>query len=120
MLDNADLFVEFTNFPFSIRLTFAVVGTNKKVIFLCSQIEKFCLNKGVFDEPDYLCLEANVTPPPKERLPGLSDFEFGLMDKTDFLWSIEVLPEADIKIKCLRFEWELLIMSDEEIAERNK
>ena len=119
---DAGLFVEFTNFPFSVTLTFAVVGTDRKVIFLCSQIEEFTLKKGAFDEPEYLCFEVSVEPPKKERPPDLSEFEFGLKesnDKKDFLWNIEVLPEAEIKVKCLEFEWKVLKMSQEEMNERN-
>jgi len=119
MLDDASLWIEFINFPFGVRLTFYVTGTDKKVIFLCSQIEKFSLNKGAFDEPEYVCLEVNVEQPEKERPRELSDFEFELMDKKDFTWSIEVLPEAEIKIKCLQFEWELLTMTQKEMDERN-
>ena len=119
---DASLDVEFTNFPFSITLTFAVVGTDRKVVFFCSQIEEFTLTKGAFDEPEYLCFEVSVEPPKKELPSDVSEFEFGLKewnDKQDFLWSIEILPEAEIKIKCLKFEWKILKMSQEEMNARN-
>ncbi len=120
---DGSLSIEFTNFPFTITLTFWIVGTDKKVIFSCSQIEEFTLKKEAFDEPEYLCFEVSVNPPKKKRPTDLSDFEFGLKeysDKNDFLWSIEILPEAEIKIKCLEFEWMILKMSKEEIMERNR
>ncbi len=94
---DASLDIEFTNFPFSVTLTFAVVGTDRKVIFLCSQIEEFTLIKAAFDEPEYLCFEVSVEPPKKERPQDLSDYEFGLKesnDRKDFLWSIEILPAS--------------------------
>lgn len=123
MLDNANLNVEFTNYPFAVHLTFYVIGTDKKVIFDCSGIQELSFLRDAADDlggPEYVCLEVNVKKPGKQMPKNKYDFEFEVVDKTKYLWSIEILPDAHIKIKCLHFDWRELNMAQEEIDERNR
>lgn len=119
MLDNANLNVEFTNYP----LTFYVTGTYKKVIFDCSGIREFRFFRDAVDDldgPEYVCLEVNVEEPNKQMPENRYNFEYEVVDKTKYLWSIEILPDAHIKIKCLHFDWKVLNMMQEEIDERSR
>ncbi len=120
MLDNANMDIDFTKCPFAVRLTFYVIGSDKKVIFDCSDIEKFSITKDASDCPEYVCLEVDVTTPKMQRPAGLSEFEFEIGDKANYLWHVEILPEAHIEIKCLNFAWQIQPMTVEEMDERNK
>ena len=123
MLDYANLNVEFANYPFAVRLTFYEVGTDKKVIFDYSGIQEFSLVRDPADKldgPEYVCLEVKVREPKKQMPPNKYDFEFEVVDKSKYLWSIEILPDAQIKIKCLHFDWKIAGLTQEEMDKRNR
>ncbi len=115
LLDNANMDVKFTNCPFSIELAFFVIGSDIKVEFSCSGIEKFSIEKDSEDCPLYLVLEVHVSSPKKVRDKKMSDSEFWALDHEDYVWGIFVLPEADISIKSLSFDWSINQITEEEM-----
>lgn len=115
LLDNANMDVKFTDCPFSIALSFCVIGSDIKVNFTCSDIAKFSIVKDSENGPIYVALEASVIPPIKLRDPNMSDHEFNMIDHKDYVWEVNVLPEADICIKCISFKWEIMQISEEEM-----
>lgn len=79
MLDYAQLSIEFTNFPFSIQLIFYVVGTDQKVIFDCSDIVSFHLDKEPHENV-FTVLETHVIEPKKQgrRRNQTMDLDFSI------------------------------------------
>jgi hypothetical protein len=117
LLDNAEMDIEIDEYPFSIQLTFFIVGTILKVIFDCNDIELFSLKKD-WDNYGYsTVLEVYVTEPQKplpcEVISSRSH------DSKDYLWKI-CLPGQAIEIECLRFKWRVEEMTAEEINTLNE
>ena len=82
-----------------------MIGSDIKVTFTCSEIEAFHLDKDWNDAPLYVALEANVKAPTKNRDSNQPDHEFSCMEHDEYLWEVNVMPEANLKIKCLSFKW---------------
>lgn len=116
LLDNANMDVNFTDYPFAIALVFYVIGSDIKVRFICSEIEGLSLEKDWNDGPLYVALEANVKSSKLTRDPEQPDHEFSCSDHSEYLWEISVLPEANLNIKCLSFDWSLEKITDEELS----
>lgn len=108
--------VNFTDHPFTIELVFYVIGSDIKVRFTCSEIQGLNLEKDWNDGPLYVTLEANVKSPKLVRDPDQPDHKFWCIDHSEYLWEISVLPEANLNIKCLSFDWSLEKISDEELS----
>ncbi|KZN29702.1 hypothetical protein N474_21360 [Pseudoalteromonas luteoviolacea CPMOR-2] len=116
LLDNANVDIIFTNFPFSVSLIFFVIGSDIKVTFICSEIESFHLDKGWDDSPLYVVLETNVKAPKKNRHLNQPDHEFSCMEHDGYLWEINVMPDVNLNIKCLSFEWRIDRVTEKEVA----
>lgn len=108
--------VKFEDSPFSIKLVFYVIGSDFKVQFVCSDIEVLNLEKDWNDGPLYVALEAQVKPPKQTRDPALADHVFSCTDHAEYMWEISVLPEANLNIKCLSFDWCIQKISDDELS----
>ena len=115
MLDNAEMNIEVTLYPFSVRLIFYVVGTDQKVIFNCLEIVSLHLDKDPQDNPLFTVLETNVIPPKKIRPTPLSDFGFGLLDQTEYCWQIDLQPQVILQIKALTFHWQVQTITADEL-----
>jgi hypothetical protein len=116
LLDNAEMEIKIEEYPFSVRLTFYIVGTILKVIFDCNDIELFSLRKE-WDEYGYsTILEAYITQPKKLLPPDVTDSRS--FDSKDYLWKIS-LPGVAMEIECLRFKWRVEEMTAEEIKSFN-
>lgn len=63
-----------------------------------------------------MALEENVKSPNLTRDPEQPEHEFSCIDHSEYLWKISVLPEANLTIKCLSFDWSLEKVKDEEIS----
>jgi hypothetical protein len=113
LLDNADLAINLESNPFSLQLTFYVVGTILKVIFYCGGIELFRLKKDWDDCPLFLVLDTTVTEPQKQLELNISSSSS--FDTKEYLWKIFIHPRPLIQIECLQFKWRVEQMSEEEI-----
>jgi hypothetical protein len=110
--------MEIGSSPLTVELTFFVIGSDIKIIFRCAEIIRFDLIKEFDDLPFYLVLEVCVNQPKKVREPNLSDSEFSMLEHEEFAWDVVILPEAQLNIKCLKFDWWLEKATDEELSYR--
>jgi len=108
--------VKFNDYPFSITLVFYVICSDIRVQFVCSEIEVLSLEKDWNDGPLYVALEVSVNKPTLARDPTQAEHEFSCIDHAEYLWEIRVLPEANLNIKCLSFDWGIQKISDEELS----
>lgn len=118
MLDNADMDVEFQDYPFSVRLIFLVVGTDKKVIFECSEIASFSLVKEPAEDAYYSVFEVHVTEPRVHWLTRSTDRHSTTQDQSEYLWEIVVEPAVQLHVMARSFKWWLEVMTVEEIKKR--
>ncbi len=115
MLNDAQMDVSINNCPFSVCLTFYITGTDKKVIFDCTDIASFRLDKDPIESPMYLVFEANVTGPRKQFPIPFSHFGFSFLPQEDYCWQVEVSePTELLQIKALGFAWRVEALSAEE------
>lgn len=108
--------IHFTDHPLSIRLIFYVIGSDIKVEFNCSEIERISIDKDFNDDSLYSALETRVIPPRLTRTLELTNHEFACIDHADYLWEISVVPEVKLLIRCLSFDWCIQKISDEELS----
>ena len=104
LLDNADMDIEILSCPLSVKLTFFVVGSDIKVIMICTKIRSFSLDKEATDEALYVVLETHVS---KITHDG-NDAPF---------WEILVLPKAKFKITCEELNWSIERITESEISQ---
>ena len=48
----------------------------------------------------------------------MNDFEYGTLNQDDFSWKIDIYPEAELNIECLKFSWKLTKATKEELSYR--
>ncbi len=116
-LDNADLDIKFllNNDNSSINLIFYVVGTGKKVNFICNQTVKFSIDQEPGDFPMYMVLDTSITLKKKEELLNLvhPDMHQNMIEE---LWHINVMEgDARINIICENLKWEVKDITAEEL-----
>jgi hypothetical protein len=116
LLDNADMDIKIEEYPFSIKLTFYIVGTILKVTFDCSDIELFSMRKKWDENVYFIIVEAYITEPKKPLPPDVTNSRS--FDSKDYLWKIS-LPGVVMEIECLRFKWRVEEMTAEEIKSFN-
>ena len=83
------------SYPLSLELSFFVIGSDIKIVFLCKEIESFSIQKEPDEEAMFTVLETKI-----EHIEGS--------------WKILIFPVAEIEIKCNSFNWSIVQMSDSE------
>ncbi len=116
LLDNADMDIKIEEYPFSVQLTFYIVGTILKVIFDCNDIELFSVKKEWDENVHFIILEAYITEPKKPLPSDVTNSRS--FDSKDYLWKIS-LPGVAMEVECLRFKWRIEEMTAEEINSLN-
>ena len=95
LLDNADMNIEFSSYPLSVKLTFFIIGSDIKIIFSCKNIELLKLDKESDDEALFVILETHVVCKNKK-------------------WEITLFPNPEITIHCNKFNWSIGKMTESE------
>ena len=84
LLDNANMEIRVSSYPFGVELLFFVIGSDIKIIFTCKEIGLFSIEKMPDEDSMFTVLEVSV-----ERIKNY--------------WKISILPEANVKIECVAY-----------------
>jgi hypothetical protein len=108
LLDNADMDVNYSNFPDSVELIFYIISSDIKVSFVCSGIEMFSIEQNWDQDALYVVLECEVNPPQIILDVEKNGGSFiSSKERKKHMWEILIQGGVCLHLKCIAFNWKL-------------